>query len=212
MEHPKNFFADKRGDMNMVNAGVMLIVLLVVLFVGINIVDNVQTATDIDDAVAATGTLTLSGLSTDGELINVSTVTFELDTEGNTTAGNVVVAIADTSRPITAVNLTAAINANGTTSALVTATNTTTAVSLTADTAGTDGNTIVTTTNMSNATWGATTLTGGSASGVFYTTQSSLVSTTESSYSMAGIMPTVMIAVAVLGGLLGVTYLLVRRD
>jgi len=203
---------DNRADMNMVNAGVMLIVLLVVLYVGIAIVDNVQDATDAGDAVAATGTLTLSGLSSDGELINVSSVTFELDTEGNYTAGNVQVSITDTARLTTATNLTAAINVNGTTSALVTATNTSTSIALTADAAGSGGNSIATTTNMSNGAWGAATLTGGSQSGVFYDTQQDLLSTTESSYSMAGIMPIVMIAVAVLSGLLGVLYLFSRRE
>jgi len=45
-----------------------------------------------------------------------------------------------------------------------------------------------------------------------YDSQLNLINTTESSYSMAGIMPIVMIAVAVLGGLLSVLYLFARRD
>ena len=93
------FLANKRGDMNMVNAGIMLVVLLVVLYVGINIINNVQQASDIND-------------------------------------------VNDT----------------------------------------------------------------------FYDTQQAMINTTQSSYSMAGIMPIVMIAVAVLGGLLSVLYLFARRE
>ena len=93
-----SFLADKRGDMNMVNAGIFLVVLLVVLYVGINIISNVQEA---------------SSLTSGDEL---------------------------------------------------------------------------------------------------YESQQNLINTTESSYSMAGIMPIVMIAVAVLGGLLSVLYLFARRE
>jgi len=92
------FLADKRGDMNMVNAGIYLVVLLVVLYVGINIIDNVQSA---------------SSLTTGDEL---------------------------------------------------------------------------------------------------HQSQLDLINTTEAAYSMAGIMPIVMIAVAVLGGLLSVLYLFSRRE
>ena len=203
---------DKRADMNMVNAGIYLVVLLVVLYVGINIVDNVQTATDVAHPVAATGTLTCSGVSTDAETITINGVVFELDTEGNYTAGHVQVNITDTAILTTVTNLTAAINANGTTSALVTAANTSATVVLTADTAGSGGNSITTTDTLTNGDWGAATLTGGAQSGAFYDTQQEMINTTESSYSMAGIMPIVMIAVAVLGGLLSVLYLFARRE
>jgi len=50
----------------------------------------------------------------------------------------------------------------------------------------------------------ASTLVSGDA---LYDTQQDLINVTESSYSMAGIMPIVMIAVAVLAGLLAVLYL-----
>jgi len=98
MNRKNKLFADTRGDMAMVNAGIFLVVLLTVLYVGINIIDNVQEASGI--------------------------------------------------------------NVNDT----------------------------------------------------FYDMQSDLLNTTESSYSMAGIMPIVMIAVAVLGGLLSVLYLFARRE
>lgn len=111
----------------------------------------------------ATGTLTCSGVSSDGELINVSGVTFELNlTAPAANAAHVEVNISDTAILTTVTNLTAAVNTNGTTSALVTATNTSTTVNLTADAAGAAGNSIATTTNMSNGAWGAATLTGGS--------------------------------------------------
>ena len=98
MNKKNKLFADTRGDMAMVNAGIFLVVLLVVLYVGLNIINNVQEA---------------SSLTSGDEL---------------------------------------------------------------------------------------------------YDSQQNLINTTESSYSMAGIMPIVMIAVAVLGGLLSVLYLFARRD
>jgi hypothetical protein len=39
-----NFLKDKRGDLNMVNAGICIVVLLVVLYVGINIISNLPAA------------------------------------------------------------------------------------------------------------------------------------------------------------------------
>lgn len=96
--HAKKFVDNQRGDMAMVNAGIFLVVLLVVLFVGISIINNVQEASPLE-----------SGDS-------------------------------------------------------------------------------------------------------LYQSQLDLINTTESSYSMAGIMPIVMIAVAVLGGLLGVLYMFSRRE
>ena len=98
MAKSNKFLHDTRGDMNMVNAGIFLVVLLVVLYVGINIIDNVQSASSLESGDA------------------------------------------------------------------------------------------------------------------MYQSQQDLLNTTESSYSMAGIMPIVMIAVAVLGGLLSVLYLFSRRD
>jgi len=98
MAKSNKFLHDTRGDMAMVNAGIFLVVLLVVLYVGLNIINNVQEASSLES--------------------------------------------------------------------------------------GDD----------------------------LYDSQLNLINTTESSYSMAGIMPIVMIAVAVLGGLLSVLYLFARRD
>jgi len=63
--------------------------------------------------------------------------------------------------------------------------------------------------NIINNVQEASSLTSGDE---LYDSQQNLINTTESSYSMAGIMPIVMIAVAVLGGLLSVLYLFARRD
>ena len=98
MAKSNKLLTDNRGDMAMVNAGIFLVVLLTVLYVGLNIISNVQEA---------------SGLDSGDEL---------------------------------------------------------------------------------------------------YDAQQEVVNATESAYSMAGIMPIVMIAVAVLGGLLSVLYLFARRD
>jgi len=98
MAKSNKFLHDTRGDMAMVNAGIFLVVLLVVLYVGLNIINNVQEASSLES--------------------------------------------------------------------------------------GDD----------------------------LYDSQLNLINTTESSYSMAGIMPIVMIAVAVLGGLLSVLYLFARRE
>jgi len=98
MAKSNKLLTDNRGDMVMVNAGIFLVVLLTVLYVGLNIISNVQEA---------------SGLDSGDEL---------------------------------------------------------------------------------------------------YDAQQEVVNATESAYSMAGIMPIVMIAVAVLGGLLSVLYLFARRE
>ena len=54
MNKKTKLFADTRGDMAMVNAGIFLVVLLTVLYVGINIIDNVQDASAIDTEWNAT--------------------------------------------------------------------------------------------------------------------------------------------------------------
>lgn len=56
--------------------------------------------------------------------------------------------------------------------------------------------------------YGATALTTGS---VFYATSQDLVNTTASSYAMAGVMPIVSIAVALLSALLMMLYAFSRR-
>lgn len=138
---------------------------LVVLIVYFSIIpllgDRIDQAADITENDYATGTLTFSGNVTDGELVNISTQTLEFDTEGNTTSGHIVVAVGDILPATATVNLTAAVNGNATLAALVTAVSSSTTVALTADAAGTAGNSIATTETCANATFGAATLTGG---------------------------------------------------
>jgi len=55
-------------------------------------------------------------------------------------------------------------------------------------------------------------MTGGESASEFYDTQENLIGITEDSYSMAGIMPVVMIAGAVLAALMGILYLFRRVD
>ncbi len=209
----KSILKNNKGSIEMVNTGITLIVLLVVLYVGVNILDNVGDATVQSDATAATGIYSSFSPPTDGRLINVSTVTFEINTSSGTpiTAGHVEVYSSGTILS-EVTNLTLAINTNVTTSALVIATNQSATVHLVAKAKGTSGNSIATTENRDNAEWTAATLTGGSAESELYDSQQNLISVTEDSYAMAGIMPIVMIAVAVLGGLLGVLYLFRGRD
>jgi hypothetical protein len=138
------------------------IVVLIVYFSIIPLLgDRIDSAADITGNDYATGTLTFSGNVTDGELVNISTQTLEFDTEGNTTSGHIAVAVGDILPATATVNLTAAVNGNATLAALVTAVSSSTTVALTADAAGTAGNSIVTTENCAKAAFGAATLTGG---------------------------------------------------
>lgn len=154
------------GAMDMVvGVAIGLIVLVAVFSVAPLIGHKIDSTIEIPSGTAATGVLTVSGVTSDAETVTIEGVTFELDTEGNTSAGRVAVPIADTAAATATVNLTAAINGNATTAALVTATSTATTVNLIADATGTGGNAIDTTEAMGNGTWGAATLTGGTAEG-----------------------------------------------
>ena len=203
---------DKRGQGAF--AGIILmaagLVALVAMFSIAPLIGySVDNAISIPGNEYADGTLTLSGVSTDGELINISTVTFELDTNlsaSEIVAGHVEVDIGDTAILTSVTNLTAAINANGTTSALVTATNTSTTVVLIADTAGSAGNSIATTENMTNGAYGATTLTGGVDGSDWNATDNSNVPTGRSIWTanapLLALVVTVSILVMVIGAIM----------
>ena len=142
---------------------------LVVLIVYFSVIpllgDRIDSAADITGNDYATGTLTFSGNVTDGENVTINGETFEFDTNltaSEITAGHVEVDIANVLPATATVNLTAAVNNNATTAALVTAVSSSTTVALTADATGTAGNSIATTTDCVNATFGVATLTGGS--------------------------------------------------
>ena len=208
------FMSSNSGDMNMVNAGIFLVVLLVILYVGVNIIQNVSNATSLDAGEYATGVLTFSDNVTTGELVNITdgsaTYTFEFNTTGTgATAGyiNVDVSSGYNTSVLASGNLTDAINAEATISDLITAVNTTDTTTITADAVGTAANSYGTTETGADTAWASTTMTGGIASDTMYQTSTDLDGTTEDAYSMAAIMPIVMIAVAVLAGLLGILYL-----
>lgn len=188
------------GNIAMVQAGIYLIVLLVVLYIGLTINQNVIDAGDFNDSVEATGVITFTGAGVENETINVSTETytmraipiaaFDVDIGGNVT--------------VSMENLVAEITANST---LLTAENVAGVGTVTALVEGEAGNDYAFTTNVTGATVDAATLTGGIDADALYTASTEMDSTTESAYGMAGIMPIVMIAVAILASLLGIVYL-----
>lgn len=196
----KNMFENESGNIAMVQAGIYLIVLLVVLYIGLTINQNVIDAGDFNDSVEATGVITFTGPGAENETINVSTETytmratpaaaFDVDIGGNLT--------------VSMDNLVAEITANST---LLTAENTAGVGTITALVVGEAGNDYAFTTNVTGATADAATLTGGVDADALYTASTEMDSTTESAYGMAGIMPIVMIAVAILASLLGIVYL-----
>jgi len=181
---------------------------LVVLIVYFSIIpllgDRIDQAADISQNDYATGTLTFSGNITDTETVVIGGVTFELDTEGNTTAGNVAVAVADVLPATATVNLSAAVNGNATTAALVTSTPTSTTVTLTADAAGTAGNSITTTEACANAAFGASTLAGGETSSAWasddITTSADLWADNGSMIAVAIVIVVVSVILLVLRG------------
>lgn len=208
------FTSSETGDLSMVNAAMYLVVLLVILYVGVNIIQGVGDATELEAGTYATGALTFSGNVTTGELVNITdgstTYTFEFNTTGTgVTAGyiNVDVSSGSNTSVLASGELTDAINNNATLAALITAVNTTNTTTITADVASTTANSYGTTENGAQTAWASTTMSGGAAEDTLYQTSSDMDNTTEDAYSMAGIMPIVMIAVAVLAGLLGVLYL-----
>ena len=115
------------------------------------------------DGLQASGTLTFTGVTDEGELVVIGARTYEFDTGGGVTSGRVAVDIsggASAAQSVTA--LVAAVN--GDSSAIVTAQdgagNT---VVVTADAPGTAGNALATTTTCLNGSWAQITLTGGLA-------------------------------------------------
>ncbi len=118
--------------------------------------------------VAATGTLTFSGVAVDTETLVIGTKTYTWDADLSNVDGNIDVGVNQAGDES---NLTAAINlgaGGGTAYATlmaahpsVTAADTGSTVVVTAIANGAAGNAIPSTQSMANATWGATTLAGG---------------------------------------------------
>jgi hypothetical protein len=159
---------DNKAQTSGFGAIIAVVGALVILIVYFSIIpllgDRIDSAADITGNDYATGTLTLSGNVSDTETVTIGSVTFEFDTNltaSEITAGNVEVDIANVLPATATVNLSAAVNNNATTAALVTTTSTSTTVGVTADAAGTAGNSVTTTEACANAAFGAATLTGG---------------------------------------------------
>lgn len=166
------------GIMASVNIVLALVLITVVGGVGLFISDTVydtSASTVTSAAVASRGTLTLTGNTTCGELVNVTNVAgskavFVFNQTGAGCAAvlgaydDVVVPNMGNTSTISATNLTTAINNNATINATMTATNPSAGVVLiTYTTAGTVGNTVATVETLTNGAWDAATLTGGLA-------------------------------------------------
>ncbi len=117
-------------------------------------------------AAAATGTLTFSGNTSDGETVNISTDRYEFDTDSSVTGGNIAVDVSGGNNNSTrSCELFAAeVTANDTVG--VGASCTGSVATLTADAAGSGGNSITTTETCANAAFASSTLTGGTDAGV----------------------------------------------
>jgi hypothetical protein len=122
--------------------------------------DKIEGSVTLQEDVAATGTLTFSGNTSDGETVNISTGCYEFVISGGPTPGNhpVNVGAGNNSSSMSATLLSAEIetvdpNVGSSVDGSV--------VTLTADGTGSDGNSITTTELCDNAVFGAATLTGG---------------------------------------------------
>lgn len=142
-----------------------LIVLAAIFSLAPIIGDKIDSSIELQQDTAATGTLTFSGNTTDGDNVNISTDRYEFDIEGNITAGNIRVDVSsgNNNSSQSAALITAEITANDTVG--VGAGVSGSVVTLTADTVGSAGNSIATIENCSNAAYGAATLTGGTDAG-----------------------------------------------
>lgn len=122
-----------------------------------------------DLSVAATGTLTLTGIPLNGETLTIGAKTYTFEDVLTNVNGNIKIGA---TAAATVANIVAAINlgsGSGTAYAAATTVHPTvtahdgagTTVVVTAKTAGTGGNAIASTDTMTNASWGAATLAGG---------------------------------------------------
>ena len=166
---------NEAGNIAMVQAGIYLIVLLVVLYIGLTINQNVIDASDFDDSVEATGVITYTGVGLADETINISTETYTMKAAAG---GAFEVTIGGTSAA-SMTNLVAEITANST---LLSATNVDGVGTVTALVVGDAGNDYAFTTNVTGATVDADTLTGGVDADALYTASTDMDTTTESAY------------------------------
>lgn len=156
-------FKDKCANMDaLATISIGLLALVIIFSIVMTVGPKLEDVADIKKPSYATATLTFSGDVADTETVTIGSITYEFNSTGTITAGNVEVSMLSGVTPaIATANLTAAVNNNATTSALVTASSTATTVVLTYDTQATAGNSVTTTDTVTNAAFGAATLLGG---------------------------------------------------
>jgi len=151
------------GTMELViSVAIGLIVLAAIYSLAPVIGDKIDTAVPLTTDAAATGTLTFSGNTSDGETVNISTDCYEFDVAGNGVSGNnsaVDVTGGNNNSSMSASLLATDVGVND--SVGVGASADGSVVTFTADTEGSDGNSITTTKICTNASFAAGTLTGG---------------------------------------------------
>jgi hypothetical protein len=114
------------------------------------------------NAVQASAVLTFTGVSVDEDIVTIGDDVYEInDVEGEITAGRIWVDLGDTQAATIVAALVAAVNASGTEAVTAVDGDGTTTVELLADTPGVLANAIVTTTDISNASFPAATMLGG---------------------------------------------------
>lgn len=160
----KNIDANIGMDM-VVGTAIGLIVLAAVFSMAPVIGHNIDTAVDIDRGVRATGTITYTGNSADGETVTINGHVLEFETVGGVNPAHIPVAVGDVSAATAVAELAAAINGDASLAALVDATHGSATCTITADDVGVAGNSITTVSACVNASWSAGTLAGGSDSG-----------------------------------------------
>jgi hypothetical protein len=164
--HNMKLFKDKRANMDMLSGiAIGLLALVIIFSIVMTVGPKLEDVAAVDSPAYATGTLTFSGNVVDGETVTIGDITYEFNASGAAPVGdNVEVPMFSGLTPaIATVNLTAAVNGNATSSAILTAASTATTVVLTYDTQTAGANTVATTTTLTNAVFGAATLLGGVA-------------------------------------------------
>ena len=198
MTKANSFLCDTRGNTGMMQTVVMLVVLLSVLYIGINILDGIETSTSLTANVDASGTLTATDDVNAAEIVTIGSEVYTF-TNGTTGEFNVDLGAGTGNRTYATSQLVAEITANST---LVTAVANANVTTVTSILAGTTGNAYASTENGTNLAFGAATLTGGVDASAFYDSSTALTTSAEGAYDMAGLLPTVLI----LGALLGIMY------
>ena len=106
------------------STSVIIGVVVVAGLIMVNISNTTYSSATIELGKYASGVLTFSGNASDGELVNISTYTFELDDDNSFTAGHIQVNVSNQTDgsidpSIAIANLTNAVNANASVAALV---------------------------------------------------------------------------------------------